>query len=129
MENAGIQIWEGELSDYRMDGDGILYGVSKQSPRTFEKLKKDFSLVKQITKNRKVCFILDNTNTRGYDIMTLNYSLTEIPKIYKAIAFVSRSNIGKTVSSFFLQLYSSETLPVEIFDNENSAKDWIKQFN
>jgi hypothetical protein len=122
------EIWQGELSDYRMDADGILYGTSKESARTIQKLKKDFSLVKEITGNKKVCFILDNTNTKGYDIATLKYSLNEIPKIYKAIAFISRSATGKIVSSFFLQLYSSETFPVQIFENENHAREWIKQY-
>jgi len=120
------KIWEGELTDYWMD-NGILYGSSRQSERTIEKLKKDFDLVRKITDNKKVCFVLDNTHSIGYDIYTLKYSLKEIPETYKAIAFVSRSSTGKMVSEIFSQLYSVETLPICIFDNYDSANEWIKQ--
>jgi hypothetical protein len=128
VNNEYTKFWEGELTDYWMD-NGILYGTSRQNTRTIEKLKKDFELVRQITDNKKVCFILDNTNSIGYDINTLKYSLKEIPQTYKAIAFVSRSSTGKMVSEIFSQLYSTETLPVQIFDNHDAANEWIKQIN
>lgn len=120
------EIWQGELSDYWME-DGILFGVSKKNPRTLERLRKDFVLVRKITDNKKINFILDNTNTTGYDIPTLKYSLIEIPKVYKAVALVSRSSTGMMISTIFSQLYSSDTLPVQIFEHVDQAKQWIKE--
>jgi hypothetical protein len=126
MNNDG-QIWHGELTDYWLE-DEVLFGSSKQTSCTIEKLRTDFNLVKKITNNKRTCFILDNTYTKGYDIVTLKYSLSEIPQTFNAIAFVSRSSNGKMVSEIFAQLYSAESLTVQIFDQVIPAKEWILQY-
>ena len=55
-----VTIYEGELASFWFDENGILCANSKSVPRTLEKQKANYDLVRQITGNRLVCLLADN---------------------------------------------------------------------
>ena len=121
------KVYEGELADFWFDEDGILCAVSKMTPRTLEKQKANYDLVRKITDNKRVCLLADNTLTYEQDDDTRKLMADEIPKIFKAMAVVSRTVFGKAVSDTFLY-YHGTPVPIRTFNDENEAREWLKQF-
>lgn len=121
------QSWQCAIAEYWFDGDGILYGVSKDAPRTVDLLRKNFDLIREITGGQKVCGIYDLTHTRAYDIETFNYLQEGLAEAFKAIAYVSRSPVGNVLS--FMSCYMiSAPMPVKIFESRGEARKWIIEF-
>ena len=124
-ENA--KIYQGELADFWFDENGILYAVSKAVPRTLEKQKMNYDLIREITGNEKVCLLADNSVTYTQDNHTREYSAKEIPSLFKAMAVISRTSLGKA-ASFLFQYYEGQPIPIMVFDNEKDARTWLMQY-
>lgn len=116
------------MADYWFDEDGVLHSVVKDTPRTVQNLKDNFDLVHQIIKGRKVCVILDNTHTHAYDMKALNHLMKEFKNAFRAIAFVSRSPIGKMLGAISCELIPYESIPIKVFETTAEAKEWIANF-
>jgi hypothetical protein len=71
--------------------------------------------------------LADNTATYTQDDATRAYSAEEMPKIFKAMAVISRTALGKAASHLFLYFHG-ESVPIKNFDNEKEAREWLKQF-
>jgi hypothetical protein len=121
------KVYEGELADFWFDDDGILYAVSKMTPRTIEKQKANYDLIREITGNKRVCLLADNTLTYEQDDPTRDYMAAEVPKVFKAMAVTSRTIFGKAVSDTFLY-YHGTPVPIKTFNDEIEAKEWLKQY-
>ena len=117
------------MADYWFDEDGVLHGVSKAAPRTVDTVKRNFDLVHSITHNRPVCVIMDVTDTKPYSLRAIKHLLAEFRYAYKAIAFVARSPIGLTVATLAKQFNPPNGAPLEVFDNSEEAREWIRQYN
>lgn len=121
-------VWHGLMADYWFDEHGILHAVTKDTPRSVDNLKANFDLVHEIIGGKKVCVILDNTFTQAYDMKALNHLLKEFKGAFKAIAFVSRSAIGKMLGTISCELIPFETLPIKVFETTEEAREWIKRY-
>ncbi len=121
------KVYEGELADFWMDEEGILCAISKMVPRTLENQKANYDLIRQITNNKRVCLLADNTLTYEQDDATRKYMASEIPKIFKAMAVISRTVFGQGVSDTFLY-YEGTPVPIKTFKDEKEAKEWLRQF-
>ncbi len=120
------KVYEGELADFWFD-DGILCAVSKMTPRTVEKQKANYDLIRKITGNKRVCLLADNTFTYEQDNATCKYMAAEIPKVFKAMAVLSRTVFGQAVSDTFLY-YQGTPVPIKTFKDEKEAREWLKQY-
>jgi hypothetical protein len=121
-----VTIYEGELASFWFDENGILCANSKSVPRTLEKQKANYAFVRQITGNKPVCLLADNTATYTQDDLTREYSAQEMPKLFKAMAVVSRTTIGRAASHLFTY-FQGQPIPIRSFDNEKDAKEWLMQ--
>jgi hypothetical protein len=124
---VNAKIYEGELASFWFDEDGILCAVSKGVFRTLEKQKANYDFIRKITGNKRVCLLADNTITYTQDDSTREYSATEMPKLFKAMAVMSRTAIGKAASHLFL-FFQGQPVPIRNFDNEKEAKEWLRQY-
>ena len=122
------QTYKGKLADFSFDEQGVFYSFSKRGNRSIETLKEDLLMIKNILGNEKVCIIIDNSFTKAYDIEMIQYTIKEYPKLFKAVAFVPHSPIGKMISSILTTLNPSNSIPIEMFDDKNAARKWIKQY-
>jgi len=122
------QTYKGKLADFSFDEQGILHAVSKDGNRSIDTLKADIELVRTLVGKRKVCMVLDNSFTKAYDIEMIQYTIHEYPKIFKAVAFVPHSPIGKMISSILATLNPGHSMPIEMFSDKEEAYEWIMQY-
>jgi hypothetical protein len=122
------RVWQGTMADYWFDEDGVLHAITKDAPRTVENLSHNFDLVHEIIGGKKVCVILDNTFTQAYDMKALNHLLKEYKDAFRAIAFVSRSAIGKMLGTISCELIPFDTIPMKVFESTEEAKEWIRKY-
>ena len=122
-----VKIYEGELANFWFDEFGILCAVSKKVTRTLEKQKASYALVREITGNKRVCLLADNTVTYIQDEKTREYSATEMPELFKAMAVISNTVMGKAAAHLF-QYFHGQPIPIKSFDNEKDAREWLKQY-
>jgi beta-glucosidase/6-phospho-beta-glucosidase/beta-galactosidase len=120
------KIYEGELATFWFN-DGILYALSKKGNRTLEAQKKNYELIREISKGEKVCMLADASNSSPHDKETREYIEKEMPKLFKAMAVVSSSAVGETITKIFRNL-KQDPIPIAIFPDETQAKEWLQQF-
>ena len=110
------------------DENGILYSVSKKVPQqTLEEAKASVEMFKELTGNKKVCMIIDNTNSAPTTKEIRDYAAEELEKLSKAIAIISNSPLSRMTANLFLGL-RPPSYPVKIFKNEQDAKKWILKY-
>jgi hypothetical protein len=85
----GKEIFEGEIATYWFE-DGVLVSLSKNNRRTVANITSNVSLVKKITDNKRVPLLIYLTNSPVPDKETREFSTTQLPIIYKAMAMVSK---------------------------------------
>ncbi|MBL7919943.1 MAG: STAS/SEC14 domain-containing protein [Bacteroidia bacterium] len=125
-KNTKIKDWG--TSTTWFDEDGILCSISKKgAPHTLEDTKKRFDEFKKVIGNKKICMLVDVTNTNESTREIRNYAAEELPKIVKAIAMVSTSAVGKMLANLFFTL-KTQPYPTKMFNNEKDAKKWLQQF-
>ena len=122
-----VKIYEGELANFWFDDFGILCAVSKKVTRTIEKQKANYAFIREITGNRRVCLLADNTVTYIQDDKTREFSAMEMPELFKAMAVISNTVMGKAAVHLF-QYFHGQPIPIRSFDNEIEAREWLKQY-
>lgn len=124
-ENATI--YECELASFWFDENGVLCANSKSEPRTLEKQRASYDLIRQITGNRLVCLLADNSATYTQDDTTRQYTALEIPKLFKAMAVISKTTIGRASAHLFIHFHG-QPIPIRSFEYEKEAKQWLMQY-
>ena len=121
------KIIEGELATFWFDESGILCAIAKNVPRSLEKQRDNYVFIKQITGNKKVCLLSDTTSSTPQDKETRDYSATEMPNVFKAMAIISDSVLGQFSANVFLAL-KDQPIPIKFFADENTAIEWLKAY-
>ncbi len=110
------------------DEYGILCSVAKKVPQqTVEEAKKSMIEFKKIIGEKKVCLLSDNTDSPPVNKEMRDFAAEVIPEIVKAIAVLSNSAVGKMAANLFFSL-KKQAYPVKFFDQEEEAKQWLKQY-
>ncbi len=123
-----VRVTDWDTSRFWFDEDGILYSVSKKGPKqTLEQVKRSMEDFKKVIGNGKVCMMVDVTNSPETSKEVRDYVAKEFPGIIKAIAMVSGSALGKMLANLFFSV-KSQPYPVKMFNNEQEAKEWLKQY-
>ncbi len=125
-ENA--KIIDFPTSTMWFDESGILCSVAKKVPQqTIEETKQSMILFKQITGDKKVCLLSDSTDSPPANKEMRDYVAEIIPEIAIAVAIISRSAVGKMAANLFFSI-KKQPYPVKMFNEENEAKEWLKQY-
>lgn len=125
-KNAVLKEWP--TSTTWFDENGILYSVSKKAPpSTLEEARQTMEEFKKMIGDKKVCMLVDVTHTNDSSREMKDYAAEEFPKLIKAIAMVSDSALGKMMANLFFTL-KTQPYPTKMFNNEQDAKDWLKQY-
>jgi len=120
-------VYESDVQTFWFDESGILCAVSKDTPRTLERQQKTYDLVKQISGNKKVCYLTEVTHVQPPDRETREYVLKESPNLFKAVAVISNSVLGRMIANILFRM-KNQPYPTKMFSNENEAKEWLKQY-
>jgi hypothetical protein len=110
------------------DETGILCSISKKAPvQTLEEAKKTLEDFRALIGNRKVCLLIDVTETSESSKELRDYAATEFPKFIKAMAMISKSVLGKMLANLFFSV-KAQPYPAKMFNDEVEAKEWLKQY-
>jgi hypothetical protein len=71
--------------------------------------------------------LIDASNVKPPDKKTRAYTSAEIYNIYKAMAILSKSALGKMIVNIFFQ-FKKPPIPMKIFSDEQNAKVCLKQY-
>jgi hypothetical protein len=120
------QIFEGEIATYWFE-DGILISVSKSIKRTVENISRNVELVKGLTGNKPVPLLIYLSPSPVPDKKTRQFSTTQLPVIYSAMAMVSKPGLAQFIMNILFRL-KPPPIPMKSFTNDKEAKEWLKQF-
>lgn len=122
------EVFEFPTSTMWFDEHGILCSVAKKvPPQTVEEAKKTMEIFRELTGGKKVCLLSDSTDSPPSNKEMRDYAAQVIPEIAKAVAVISRSAVGKMAANLFFSI-KKQPYPVKIFNEENEAKEWLKQY-
>ena len=122
----GVKLYEHLIATFWFDEDGILHSVSKPAPRTIEVMTEYVVFVKKMVNGQKVCILTDISNATQMDKRAREYTEMELKNIYRAMAIVSSSSVGRMIGNLFLKL-NALSFPTKMFADERDAKAWLKK--
>lgn len=126
MDLKDKSIIKGEIADYYLE-DGILVSLSKNPKRTVDSIKKNVALVKEITNNKPIPLLIYLSNSPVPDKETREFSTTQLPIIYTAMAMVSKPGLSKFIMNILFSL-KKPPIPMKSFTDDKKAKEWLKQY-
>lgn len=118
---------KGEIADYHYGDDGILYSYSKSTLRTVKTISDNIALVRRITGNKIVPLLIYLSNSPVPDKETRRFSTEQLPKVYKAMAMVSKPGLSKLIMNILFRL-KTPPIPMKSFTNGQEAREWLKQY-
>jgi hypothetical protein len=123
----GRELIKGEIADYWMSEEGILYSYSKSPVRTVKNISENIALVKQITGNKKVPLLIYLSNSPVPDKETRKFSTEQLPNVYTAMAMVSKPGLAKFIMNILFSL-KKPPIPMKSFTDDEEAKKWLWQY-
>lgn len=124
---SGEGLIKGEIADYRLSPEGILYSYSKPLKRTVELIRNNVQFVKTITGGKPVPLLIFLCDSPVPDKETRRYSIEQLPQIYKAMAMVSKPGLAQLIMNILFK-FKTPPIPMKSFTNEEDAKAWLKQY-
>jgi hypothetical protein len=118
---------QGEIADYYLDSDGILFSYSKNPVRTVQNISANIALVKQITGNKIVPLLIYLSNSPIPDRETQKFSTEQLPHVYKAMAMVSKPGLSKFIMNILFK-FKKPPIPMKSFTDDREAREWLKQY-
>ncbi len=122
-----IQLIAGEIADYWYAPNGILYAYSKSPIRTVKNITENIALVKSITNNKMVPLLIYLSNSPVPDKMTRQFSAQQLPKVYSAMAMVSKPGLSKFIMNILFRL-KQPPIPMKSFTDDIQASEWLKKY-
>lgn len=121
------ELIKGEIADYYLHPDGILYSYSKKTKRTVENITANIALVKQITGYKKIPLLIYLCDSPMPDKATRKFSTEQLPNVYTAMAMVSKPGLSRLIMNVLFSV-TKPPIPMKSFSNDTEAKDWLIQF-
>ncbi|MBL7891429.1 MAG: STAS/SEC14 domain-containing protein [Bacteroidia bacterium] len=122
-----VQLIKGEIADYFLDSDGILYSYSKNPRRTVKNILENIALVRSITNNKKVPLLIYLSKSPVPDKETRDFVNKELPNVYTAMALISKPGLSKFIMNFLFSL-RPPPIPMRSFTDDKEAKMWLTQY-
>jgi hypothetical protein len=123
----GAKLIKGEIADYWLGGDGILFSFSKSPVRTVKNITENVVLVRSITNNKKVPLLIYLADSPVPDKETRKFSTEQLPKVYSAMAMVSKPGLSKLIMNILFK-FSKPPIPIKSFTDGEEAREWLKQY-
>lgn len=124
---ADRQTWESEIATYWFDDNGILVSFSKPVVRTVENISSNVELVRSITNNKPVPLLIYLAKSPIPDKATRKFSAEQLPKVYAAMAMVSKPGLSQFIMNILFGL-KPPPIPMKSFTDDKRATEWLKQF-
>lgn len=125
----GAEVLENESSVIWFDKDGIVCSVSKKvtTAVTLEETIEQMGAFVKFIHGKKICLLADVTNSAESSKEARDYAAAEFPKYIKAIAMISESALGRMLANLFFAV-RTQPYPTKMFNSEQEARGWLKQY-
>lgn len=120
-----IELIRGEIADYYLSEEGILFSYSKSIKRTIELIDRNAHLVKEITANKPVPLLIHLVKSPIPDKETQRFSKDKLPEIYSAMAMVAKPGLSAFIMKILFQ-FQKPPIPMQSFTDEQKALNWLK---
>ncbi len=124
---ADRKTWESEIATYWFDDNGVLISLSKPVVRTVENISSNVELVSSITNNKPIPLLIYLAKSPVPDKATRKFSAEQVPKIYAAMAMVSKPGLARFIMNILFGL-KPPPIPMKSFTDDTKATEWLKQF-
>ncbi len=124
---AEAKLYEHPMATFWFDELGILHSVSKPGARTIEIMDEYITFVSKLVNYKPVCILTDISKAGTMDKKTRDHTATQLQKVYKAMAIISETPVGKTIGKLFLHI-EGQPYPTAMFDSEEEAKEWLIKY-
>lgn len=122
-----VEVHDLSTSKMWFRGD-IVCAVSKgRGSRSIEETKELIENFKKLTGDKKICLLIDVSNTMETPREVRDYAAEEFPKFIKAIAMLSDSALGKMIANLFFTV-KHQPYPTKFFNDEEEAIKWLQQY-
>jgi hypothetical protein len=121
------QLIRGEIADYLLDADGILFSYSKSPVRTIKNITENVALVKRLTGGKKVPLLIYLNNSPVPDKATRQFSTEQLPQVYSAMAMVSKPGLSKFIMNILFK-FNPPPIPMKSFTDDEQAREWLKHY-
>lgn len=119
--------FKGKILDLWME-DGILYGVYKVDKVDLPEAKTATQERLTFTGDKTYPVITDYSKVRDTTKSARDYLSSDEPsKGIKAIALIIDSSVGRVIYNFFISL-NKPAFPIQVFTDQEKAREWIKQY-
>lgn len=116
---------KGEIADYYLNEEGILFSYSKSVVRTVENISDNLALVKEITGGKKVPLLIYLTPAPMPDKATRKFSSEHVGDNYSAMAMVSNSGVENIILRLLFSIKKSP-IPIKAFSDDAAALKWLR---
>ena len=121
------KVYDTELASFWLDDEGILNSISRSPTRTIANTTENFEMVKRITNNQKVPLLIYLSKSAVPDKATRAFVSRELPNVYKAMAMISKSGLGKVIMNILFGI-KPPVIPMKTFSDEGEARQWLRQY-
>jgi hypothetical protein len=117
----------GEIADYTLSEEGILYSYSKPPVRTIENIRNNVKLVRQITGGKKVPLLIYLSKSPVPNKATRKLAREQLPEIYSAMAMVSKPGLSQLIMRVLFSI-QKPAIPIRSFTEDKKAREWLLQY-
>jgi hypothetical protein len=122
-----IKVYEHPLATIWFDEHGILHKVSKNEPRTCEKVKDLYSYIRELSKGKKVCGMLEVSQESISNKEVVEHLKKEIPNTFSAVALMAKTPMGQLTGTL-MSVLTPTHIPVKVFKNDAQARHWLTEY-
>ncbi len=123
------KIHDRPLLTFWFDEYGIMHAVAKNTPRTLENIKENFSFMQKLFKEERICVLIDLSYSGPFDAQARQFLKKEIPSLFKAIGIVNNSASPLSIMiTTVMTVVIPSTVPCKVFQNKNEGIKWLKGF-
>lgn len=97
------------------------------NPRSLKNISEHFAVTRHMLMGRRVCLLADLEDTAPMNGKERELMMAELQNTYKAIAIVPNSPLGKVHATAFTVL-KKPLFPGKMFENEDQARHWLRQY-
>ncbi len=118
-----------KAAEILLEDDGIIRIAAFGEMHSIEDAKEVTAAVSQITGNKRYPVLIDSTNVKDMSPEGRAYYTSEEAFMsVSAIAIMIKSGISKLMTNFFIDMSRLPGPPRKLFDDENKAVLWLKNY-
>jgi hypothetical protein len=114
---------------FRLDGEGFVFATMKDGARfELDDAKEAVEATREVAGHVRRPVLVDMRRIQSESREARAYfGSADVARYFSAVALLVSSPLSRMIANFFLRV-SSHPLPTRLFDDERSAREWLRGF-